>query len=376
MINNITSSQNIVFNDHVDRDVIAFSTRDNYICVFFLLYRKGVLLGKKSFVVEQLDDTISLIEEIVVQFYSHHTKPKELIVPKELENSLLSSTLDIKIIAPIKGSKKELVVLGIKNAKQVLDEHFLTARLDDDVLELLNELKEKLDLKKAPLDIELYDNSHTAGYECISAMVKYINGVKVPKMYRKYNIRQENKQDDLASMEEVLTRRFTRLIKENQKMPDLIILDGGMNQCNVGLKVKKKLNVDIPLAGLEKNDKHETDSLINADTGEIIPLDRKSPLFFLLMRMQDEVHRYAISFHREKRSKALFKNIYDEISGLGIKRKEKLLELYPTIDSLVNVSEYELSQIVSIDIAKEILNKRDKYYQQLDKINKENEISK
>ena len=195
-------------------------------------------------------------------------------------------------------------------------------------------------------------------------------------MYRKYNIRQENKQDDLASMEEVLTRRITRLIKENQKMPDLIILDGGMNQCNVGLKVKKKLNVDIPLAGLEKNDKHETDSLINADTGEIIPLDRKSPLFFLLMRMQDEVHRYAISFHREKRSKALFKNIYDEISGLGTKRKEKLLELYPTIDSLVNVSEYELSQIVSIDIAKEILNKRDKYYEQLDKINKENEISK
>lgn len=376
MINNITSSQNIVFNDHVDRDVIAFSTRDNYICVFFLLYRKGVLLGKKSFVVEQLDDTISLIEEIVLQFYSHHTKPKELIVPKELEDSLLSSTLDIKIIAPIKGSKKELVLLGIKNSKQVLDEHFLTARLDDDVLELLNELKEKLDLKKAPLDIELYDNSHTAGYECISAMVKYINGVKVPKMYRKYNIRQENKQDDLASMEEVLTRRFTRLIKENQKMPDLIILDGGMNQCNIGLKVKKKLNVDIPLAGLEKNDKHETDSLINADTGEIIPLDRKSPLFFLLMRMQDEVHRYAISFHREKRSKALFKNIYDEISGLGIKRKEKLLELYPTIDSLVNVSEYELSQIVSIDIAKEILNKRDKYYEQLDKINKENEISK
>ena len=376
IINNITSSQNIVFNDHIDRDVIAFATRDNYICVYFLLYRKGVLLGKKSFVVEQLDDIVSLIEEIAIQFYSHHNKPKELIVPIELKDSLLSDILEVKIIAPIKGSKKELVLLAIKNAKQVLDEHFLTARLEDDVLLLLNELKEKLDLKTTPCDIELYDNSHTAGYECISAMVKYINGVKVPKMYRKYNIRQENKQDDLSSMEEVLTRRFTRLIKENQKKPDLIILDGGMNQCNVGLKVKKELGIDIPLAGLEKNDKHETDSLINADTGEIIPLDRKSPLFFLLMRMQDEVHRYAITFHREKRSKALFKNIYDEISGLGKKSKEKLLELYPTIDSLINVSEDELSQIVKSDIARIILEKRDDYFKQIEKINKENEIIK
>lgn len=376
MINNITSNQNIVFNDFIDRDVLAYATRDNYICVYFLLYRKGVLLGKKSFVFEQLDDNISLIEEIVMQFYSHQSKPKELIVPKELKSSLLSDSLDIKLIAPEKGKKYEMVLLGIKNAKQVLDEHFLTARLDDDILSLLNELKDKLELSSTPTDIELYDNSHTAGYECISAMVKYINGVKVPKMYRKYNIRQENKQDDLASMEEVLTRRFTRLIKENQKFPDLIILDGGMNQCKVGLKVKKKLGINIPIAGLEKNDKHETDSLINADTGEIIPLERKSPLFFLLMRMQDEVHRFAISFHREKRSKALFKNIYDEISGLGKKRKEKLLELYPTIDSLVNVSEYELSQIVSIDIAKVILEKRDEYYNQIDKINKENEISK
>ena len=372
MINNITSSQNIVFKDHIDRDIIAYSTRDNYICVYFLLYRKGVLLGKKSFVVELLDDTISLIEEIVQQFYLHQDLPKEIIVPSLLEKSLLSQSLDVKVISPEKGKKKELILLAIKNAKQVLDEHFLTARLEDNLLLLLNQLKDLLSLDNTPLDIELYDNSHTAGYECISAMVKYINGVKVPSMYRKYLIKQENKQDDLASMEEVLTRRFTRLLSENQKKPDLIILDGGFNQCNVALKVKKKLNIDIPIAGLLKNDKHETDSLINGDTGEIIPLERKSPLFFLLMRMQDEVHRYAISFHRSKRSKSIFKNIYDDIAGLGNKRKDKLLELYPTIDSLINISIDELSQIVPKDIAIIILQKRDEYYKEIEKLNKVN----
>ena len=372
MINHITSKQNIIFNDLIDRDVLSFSTRENFLCICFLLYRKGTLLGKKTFVIDLLDDVISQIEEIVIQFYSHHELPKELILPDSLKGTIIDQALNIKLIYPSRGKKKELIFLANKNAKQVLDEHFQTARLESDNLALLNELKDKLSLDKAPLDIELYDNSHTAGYECVSAMVKYINGVKVPSAYRKYNIQQENKQDDLASMEEVLRRRFTRLIKENQKLPDLIILDGGYNQCNVALKIKEELKIDVAIAGLEKNNKHQTDSLINADTGEIISLDRKSPLFFLLTRMQDEVHRYAITFHQSKREKHLYKTIYDDIKGIGKKRKLNLIELYPTIESLINITSEELCQIVPLDVANSILDKRDLYLKEKEEIEKYN----
>ena len=221
------------------------------------------------------------------------------------------------------------------------------------------------------MDIELYDNSHIQGYDPVGAMVKYINGEKAPSMYRKYKITQPNPQDDLASMREVLTRRFTRLKEENQKIPDLIILDGGFTQCQIGLEVKEEVGVDIPLAGLMKNDKHETDSLINADTGEIIELERNTPLFFLLMRMQDEIHRFAITFHRGKRAKSVFKTIYDDVNGIGEKRKKKLLELYPTIESLQGVSKEELSQIIPEESAIEVLRKRDEYFLVPDKISKQ-----
>ncbi|MFA6861549.1 MAG: excinuclease ABC subunit C, partial [Bacilli bacterium] len=260
-----------------------------------------------------------------------------------------------------RGKKRDLMAMALENAKQMLDTHFQTARLTDDVLSLLEDLKTKLSLKKTPLDIELYDNSHTTGYDCVGAMVKYINGEKAPELYRKYKINQPNKEDDLASMREVLTRRFTRLKEEKAKLPDLIIVDGGYNQCQVALEVKEAVKVDIPIAGLAKNDKHETDTLINADTGEEIPLDKGSPLFFLLMRMQDEVHRFAITFHRANRSKATFKTIYDDIDGIGKKRKDKLLDLYPTMDSLEGITQAELEQLVPSQSALKILEKRDLY---------------
>ena len=372
-IEGITSSQKIIFSDHVDRDIVSYSTREGYICICFLLYRKGVLLGKKYYVEEIEDDIHDLVENIIVQFYERHPDiPKELIVSDEEMISLLSETLGCKVLSPSRGKKRDLLSMALENAKQMLDQHFQTARLSDDVLLLLEELQKKLGLEKTPLDIELYDNSHTQGYEPVGAMVKYINGEKAPQMYRKYKITQPNPQDDLASMREVLTRRFTRLKQENAKMPDLIILDGGVTQCQIGLEVKEECGVDIPLAGLQKNDKHETDTLINADTGEEIPLERNSPLFFLLMRMQDEIHRYAITYHKGKRAKAVFKTIYDDIQGVGKKRKEKLLDLYPTMESLEGVSKSELLQLVPEEAAENILYKRDAYLMQKREIEERN----
>ncbi|MFA6829681.1 MAG: excinuclease ABC subunit UvrC [Bacilli bacterium] len=376
-VKNTTSSQKIIFSDHIDRDVVGYSVREGYICVVFLMYRKGVLLGKREFIEELEDDITETIESISMMFYEKQTTfPKEIILPDKELSQILMEALEIKCVSPSRGKKRDILSVALANAKQMLDQHFQTARLEDDVLSLLEELKIKLNLKKTPLDIELYDNSHTTGYDCVGAMVKYINGEKAPELYRKYKINQPNKEDDLASMREVLTRRFNRLRNENQKFPDLIILDGGFNQCQVGLEVKESLGIAIPLAGLLKNDKHETDTLVNADTGEEIPLERNSPLFFLLMRMQDEVHRFAITYHRGKRSKAVFKTIYDDLAGVGTKRKNKLLELYPTIDSLQGISISELLQIVPEKTAQAIIEKRDSYLSEMKEIEEHSKIKK
>lgn len=357
-IEHVLSSQKIMMQDHIDRDIVGYSQRDGYISILFLLYRKGILLGKNLFVVEKFDDINSELTDYIYQFYLNHPKPKELIISEKSIADILESSLGIKVIVPSRGVKKDLLFMALENAKAGLDEHFMTARLEDDNLKLLEELGNMLNIS-TPLDIELYDNSHLQGAEAIGAMVKFINGVKVPSMYRKYKIRQENKRDDLASMEEVLTRRLTRLKEENSKMPDLIIVDGGMTQVEIAYNVREKLNVNVNIAGLAKNDKHETDALINGNTGEFIPLNHKSPLFFMLMRMQDEVHRFAISYHRHKREKSFFETIYDDIPGIGKKRRVQLLSAYPTLDSLKSVTLEELKQIVPEDSAKLILEKRD-----------------
>lgn len=357
-IEHVLSSQKIMMQDHIDRDIVGYSQRDGYISILFLLYRKGVLLGKNLFVVEKFDDINSELTDYIYQFYLNHPKPKELIISEKSIADILESSLGIKVIVPSRGVKKDLLFMALENAKAGLDEHFMTARLEDDNLKLLEELGNMLNIS-TPLDIELYDNSHLQGTEAIGAMVKFINGVKVPTMYRKYKIRQENKRDDLASMEEVLTRRLTRLKEENSKMPDLIIVDGGMTQVEIAYNVREKLNVNVNIAGLAKNDKHETDALINGNTGEFIPLNHKSPLFFMLMRMQDEVHRFAISYHRHKREKSFFETIYDDIPGIGKKRRIQLLSAYPTLDSLKSVTLEELKQIIPEESAKLILEKRD-----------------
>ena len=355
-IEEIKSKQNVMFQDHIDRDVMGYSVREGYVCVVFLLYRRGVLLGKNVYIEELEDDLEDLLENLAVQFYQKQSSlPKELIVLDKQMAPLLEEALKINMVVPSRGKKKDLLLMADDNAKQMLDQHFQTARLEDDVLSLLEELKEKLALKKTPLDIELYDNSHLQGYDPVGAMVKFINGEKAPSLYRKYKITQPNPQDDTASMREVLSRRFKRLKEENQKLPDLILLDGGFAQCAVGLEVKEEYGLDIPIAGLEKNDKHATDSLINADTGEIIPLERSSKLFFLLMRMQDEIHRYAITYHRGKRGKSKYKTVFDDIPGIGPKRKDQLLQAYPSTEDLYTATLDGLMRFVPEAAAKEVL---------------------
>ena len=349
-INHIISSQKIMMKDHIDRDVIGYSLREGYISVLFLLYRKGILLGKNLFVHELNSDVEDVLVDIIFQFYLNHPKPKEIVISLDSIKEVLEESLEVKVLVPSKGQKKDLLYMALENAKQGLDQHFQTARLEDDNLALLEELGKLLNIE-TPLDIELYDNSHLQGKDAIGALVKYINGVKVPSLYRKFNIKSENTKDDLSMMKEVLTRRLTRLKEENQKRPDLIILDGGEEQLKVAKEVVNSLGLDIALASLKKNEKHQTDTLVNGKDLSSILLDRKSNLFFLLMRMQDEVHRYAITTHKAKRSKEIYKTIYDDIKGIGKKRKEMLLSLYPTKEALSQATIEELKQIVPLEIA-------------------------
>ena len=361
-INHIISSQKIMMQDHIDRDFVGYSVREGYMSIIFLLYRRGSLLGKSLFVVEEIGSYEEILTQAITQFYQKHRLPKELIISDKKIQELLAETLGIKVIIPQRGKKRDLLFMALENAKQGLDQHFQTARLEDDNLSLLNELGEKLNIK-TPLDIELYDNSHFQGADAVGAMVKFINGVKAPQLYRKYNIKNSNKKDDLASMKEVLTRRLTRLINEKDKLPDLIILDGGENQIMAAIDVCENLGININVAGLKKNSKHVTNALINGKTGELIPLDHHSNLFFFLMRMQDEVHRFAITAHRRRREGELYKTIYDDIPGIGKKRKLMLLDAYPTIDSLKETTVDELSQFIpkkSAEIIVELVKNKSK----------------
>ena len=222
---------------------------------------------------------------------------------------------------------------------------------------LLEELGNILNIK-TPLHIELFDNSHLQGSEPIGAMVCFINGVKTPSMYRKYNIKQSSGKDDLKSMYEVIYRRYSRLKKENQPFPDLILVDGGFNQLKVAQKALDDLDIKINLAGLEKDDHHHTSTLLTLE--KEYSFSNQSKLFLFLVRMQDEVHRFAITFHRQKRSKKVISSFFDNIEGIGEKRKEMLNKAYPSLDSLKNASLEELSQIVPQEVGQRIIDKLNK----------------
>lgn len=354
-IDHIQEKQSITLNNKSSFDVIATAYRENYFSLAILTYRKGLLLGKNVFVNEQEgEDNEEQVISLIFQYYQKHEIPKEIIIGNKNLIEPLKESLSTKIISPSRGIKKDMLLIALENAKNGIDEHFLSARLEDDNLELLEKLGTILHIK-TPLHIELFDNSHLQGSEPIGAMVVFINGEKTPSMYRKYNISHSDGKDDLKSMYEVVFRRYSRLKKENQKMPDLILVDGGLNQILVAKKALEEAGVDIFIAGLSKDDHHHTSLLLTEN--EVYPLSSQDKLFLFLVRMQDEVHRFAISFHRQKRGKKLITSFFDDIEGIGDKRKEMLTKAYPSLDQLKNASKDELSQIVPLSVAEKIIEK-------------------
>ena len=347
-INHINTSQNVEVSDHVDRDIYAYSSKNGYLSIAIQLYRNGRLLDKKSYIVEEFDDNEQQVGELITQFYSTHPLPKEIIINSDSVVEYLNNFLDVHAYSVSKGKFYDMVLAAKQNAANALDEYFLTARLDDDKIQMLEEIGTTLNIP-TPYHIELFDNSHIQGSYPVGAMVAFVNGDKAKKLYRKFKINHEESRDDLASMKEIISRHYLRNKTENKKMPDLILVDGGLIQIEAALSALKEIDVSIPVFGLYKNDKHQTEGVIDKD-GNTYTFTNKS-IFFLLTRMQDEVHRFAISFHQTLRGKAMTTSIFDDIKGLGKKRQEMLIKAYPDISLLKEASLNELEQLLPPDVA-------------------------
>ena len=354
-IDHVLSKQGVENKDHIDRDVFAYTTRNGYLSLAILTYRKGLLLGKESYIVEEFGDNVEQISDLIFQYYESHSLPKEIAMNIDGVSEILSDLLDTKFVSVTKGKLIEQIEMANLNAVQSLDSHFVSARLTDDNSSLLEDLGNRLGIK-TPYHIELFDNSHIQGDSPVGAMVVFINGEPLKKMYRKFNIEGKEKRDDYASMKEVMRRRYSRLMEENDEFPDLILTDGGLGQIHAGSEVIEELGLNIPVFGLFKNDKHQTKGLMDKD-GNVISLEDNKSLFFLLVRMQDEVHRFAITFHHQKRSKNFTKSILDDIEGLGPKRKQLLLDHYTDIDLLKNATVEELSQYLPKEVAERVKEK-------------------
>ncbi len=354
-IEHIVSKENVEDKEHISKDVFGYTIRDGYLSLSVLTYRKGILLGQESFIVESFDDVDEQVTDLIFQYYQNHQKPQQIVVNSTQIADILSSVLDAKVISVTRGKNMEAVSMANLNAQQSLDSHFMSARLSDSNLELLENLGRKLHLE-TPYRIELFDNSHIQGDAPVGVVVVFINGEPVKKMYRKFNIEGKEKRDDYASMKEVMTRRYSRLKENHEPMPDLILTDGGLGQIHAGKEVIQELELNIPVYGLFKNDRHQTKGLMDED-GNVISLDDDKSLFFLLVRMQDEVHRFAITFHHQKRSKNFTKSILDDIPGLGSKRQQLLLQQYQDIDQLKKATVEELSQFLPVEVAKALKEK-------------------
>ena len=354
-IDHINTTQRMESKDKTNRDIFAYAARGGYLALAQILFRNGLFLGKKTWVVESFLDLEEQVGDLILQYYETHPTPTEIIVNSDSLTSYLSYMLeDTNVTSVTKGKLNDLVLTCIDNANNALDEYFLSARLEDDKLALLEELGTLLNIK-TPYHIELFDNSHIQGSSPVGAMVAFINGEPAKKLYRKFNIEHAEARDDVASMKEVTMRHYSRLKNENKKLPDLILVDGGLIQIEAASEVIKELDLPIHVFGLYKNDKHQTEGLMDI-SNNTYPITNKK-LFFLLTRMQDEIHRFAITFHREKRNKKMTSSILDDIPGLGIKRIEMIKKAFPDINDLKEATVEQLSQIVPKEVAMAIYNK-------------------
>lgn len=354
-INITTEKQKVDLDESVNTDVVGYYTKDNYISIQILFIRGGKLLDRTRNIFPIISTPEEELSSYLTNFYSKNvSNPKEVLVPDIIDTNSFTEIFKYKFFTPIKGDKKRIIDLAFDNARIYFEEQMTYIKNDDDKInDALEELKDKLHLDSANR-IELFDNSNLFGNFNVSGMVVFVLGRPSKNDYRKFKITNDVN-DDYGTMKEVIYRRYFRVLKDNLERPDLIIVDGGVGQINVAREVISSLGLNIPVAGLKKDDKHSTNMLLGLDPLEEIPIDKKSSLFLLLTKMQDEVHNFTISYHRNLRSKGALSSILDNIDGIGEVRKKKLLKKYKTISNMKSATLDDLKEILPDNVAKEFI---------------------
>ncbi len=345
------AKQKVEIQDKIDRDVFGYFIDKGYISIQVFFIRGGKIIERHSKIFPLIDSEDEELTRYIAKFYEKDVLlPREILVPSIVNNELLSDFLGINVLIPKKGVKLKLVEMANNNSKVALNEKFELIKKDEErTIEANENLKNILKLDK--LDrIEIFDNSNLFGSFNVSGMVVFINGKPSKNDYRKFKITID-KNDDYGTMKEVIYRRYFRVLKDNLVRPDLIIVDGGIGQMHIAREVLNSLNIQIPVIGLKKDDRHATQSLLANDPIEEISIDKKSNLFYYLERMQDEVHNFTINYHKQLRSKGSLESILDNIEGIGAKRKEELLKKYKTVTQLKKLSVEELEKMLPKKVA-------------------------
>ncbi|WP_144486884.1 excinuclease ABC subunit UvrC [Bacillus pumilus] len=336
-IDSTMEKQKMTMSDLSDRDVFAYAYDKGWMCVQVFFIRQGKLIERDVSLFPMYQDPEEEFLTFMGQFYAkdNHFLPKEILVPDSVDQEMIEQLLETNVHQPKKGKKKDLLLLAHQNAKIALKEKFsLIERDEERSIGAVKQLGDALNIYM-PYRIEAFDNSNIQGADPVSAMVVFQDGKPYKKEYRKYKIKTVTGPDDYASMREVIRRRYTRVLKDELPLPDLILIDGGKGQINAAIDVlENELNLSIPVAGLVKDEKHRTSNLMMGDTLEIVALERNSQAFYLLQRIQDEVHRFAISFHRQLRGKNAFQSILDDVPGIGEKRKKQLLKHFGSVKKM------------------------------------------
>ncbi|MFY0998764.1 MULTISPECIES: excinuclease ABC subunit UvrC [Streptococcus] len=350
----LRTKQRVMAKDLQNRDVFGYYVDKGWMCVQVFFVRQGKLIERDVNMFPYYNDPDEDFLTYIGQFYQEksHLIPNEILIPSDIDDVAVQAVVDTKILKPQRGEKKQLVNLAIKNAQVSLQQKFdLLEKSVEKTQGAIENLGQLLNIP-TPVRIESFDNSNIMGTSPVSAMVVFINGKPSKKDYRKYKIKTVIGPDDYASMREVIKRRYSRVMRDGLIPPDLIVIDGGQGQVNIAKDViQNQLGLDIPIAGLQKNDKHQTHELLFGDPLKVVELSRNSQEFFLLQRIQDEVHRFAITFHRQLRSKNSFSSQLDGIEGLGPKRKQNLMRHFK---SLTNIKKASVDEIVEVGVPRKV----------------------
>ena len=348
----VMEKQRVELHDNIDRDIINYYFDNGYLSIEIFYLRNGKLIGHNNKIIPVMEDYISELEYFIVLYYNKHEIPKEILINDNINTEILNNILNTKFITSKKGNKKKLLDMAYNNAKLNLKNKLTLLEKESISTNGANkDLSRLLGINIYRIDV--FDNSNIFGTFNVSGMVVFIDGVPSKKDYRKYKITVD-KNDDYNTMKEVIYRRYYRCLVEKSELPDLILVDGGKSQIHACIDTLKELHLNIKVCGLVKNDKHRTNDLMDGDTLNIYDIDKTSKLFHYLTRIQDEVHRYTINYHRTIRSKGSISSVLDNVAGIGNVRKKELIKHFGSVKKISNASIEELSKFVPNNVAIEL----------------------